>query len=302
MISIAHTIAFVRSRIAHTLLSARSRIAHTNCFRASHSTHIMIPMIVRLSSIACIALALLVAVTADLHFNPLGRSRAYQRRRVINWSCLGAAYALFYMARYTVVVVNTAHVRALLGVTEAQYGVVLLCGFWSYGCMQVVNGIALDRTGGKAGMILGARGCGGCCLAAGGVLWALGEASGALSWPYLACAALAVFNVCNMGFNTLGSLSVIKVNVAWCVRDEKRRRRSRRLPPRGSDNSARRAFFVVFARLTRVYDCRNAPSSSPSSPTRQVCVVGRRCAPPPVSPPKQGTPNASAASSRRSLV
>ena len=74
----------------------------------------------------CMVLAVVVAVAVDRLHNPLARTKAYQVRRQRNWLAIGVAYVFLYMARYSVVVINTERVRGLLGVSKGGYGIVLL--------------------------------------------------------------------------------------------------------------------------------------------------------------------------------
>lgn len=175
--------------------------------------------VLRLASSASVLVAVGSAMGADWKYNPLGRTAAYQRRRMANWLAVGWTYVCMYMARYAVVVINTEHVRAMLGVTRAGYGGVLLAGFWSYGVFQLINGHALDKAGGKTGLRLGAAGCALCCGTAGLVLYGL-RTVGDVPPATMVC-ALGVFNVCNMACNTLASLSVVKVNSAWYSKTER---------------------------------------------------------------------------------
>lgn len=130
-------------------------------------------LVLNIASASSVVFAVGAAMTADWKYNPLGRSAAYQRRRMGNWLAVGWAYVCMYMARYAVVVINTERVRHMLGVTRAGYGGVLLCGFWSYGVFQLINGHALDTAGGKTGLRLGIAGCAFWCGLAGLVLFGL---------------------------------------------------------------------------------------------------------------------------------
>ena len=167
----------------------------------------------------CMVLAVVVAVAVDRLHNPLARTKAYQVRRQRNWLAIGVAYVFLYMARYSVVVINTERVRGLLGVSKGGYGIVLLLGFWSYATFQLVNGHALDGCGGKAGLRVGTLGCGACCALAGLSLFGLRTAEHVP--PSTSLVALGVFHAANMSCNTLGSLSVVKINSTWYTKVER---------------------------------------------------------------------------------
>ena len=64
--------------------------------------------------------------------NPLGHSRAFRRRRFLNWFPLGLTYATMYMGRYNFNVVKN-DIGAWYHLDKAQMGLIATVGFWTYG-------------------------------------------------------------------------------------------------------------------------------------------------------------------------
>lgn len=155
--------------------------------------------------------ALGFAIVVDARNNPMERSNEYIKRRRRNWLVNGAAYAVFYAARYNVSIVNTAAVRDLLGVTKEEYGHVLIAGFWSYAVGQLVNGTLVDRYGGKRSLLLGGAGTM-VVNAVSAILFHGGHQT---------AKSLLALNVFNNIFQPFGSLSTVKLNTLWFTKRER---------------------------------------------------------------------------------
>ena len=111
-----------------------------------------------LASLFLVLVVLVAAIVVDVRYNPNDRTLRFRLRRVVNWLSLGLGYNCFYTARYAMTVINVPFVRARLGATHCEYGLVLTCGFWSYALFTLLNGHWLDSIGGRAGMLVGASG------------------------------------------------------------------------------------------------------------------------------------------------
>src|SRR5687767_6956318 len=70
----------------------------------------------------------------------LGHSKAFLRRRFLNWFPLGLTYALLYFGRY-----NLAALKDVKALTEANYGAIVAAGSVVYGCSFLINGPLVDR-------------------------------------------------------------------------------------------------------------------------------------------------------------
>ena len=150
-------------------------------------------------TIQCVAVALILvlAIALDLGLSAKERTTMYRLRRTANWLTAGSAYVAIYMARYAIIVVNTAHVREALGVTPSAYGALLTCGFWAYALCTVLGGGVVDHVGGRNALMLGCTGCA-----------AFLSAAGALFMVHPSFSVLLLLNMANLGCSTLGALSV----------------------------------------------------------------------------------------------
>src|SRR6185437_7082975 len=134
-------------------------------------------------------------------------SRTYRFRRFINWFLLGATYATFYMGRYNINVIKDHVEKTYLGGSQTQFGIIGLCGFWTYAMSEFVNGPLADRIGGRKAMLLGAAGAGFFNLVM-GMLFLGGFTHSLILWMSLIYGA-------NMFFQSFGAMSVVKVNAPW---------------------------------------------------------------------------------------
>jgi OPA family glycerol-3-phosphate transporter-like MFS transporter len=147
----------------------------------------------------CVVIALVIARLPKVD---VGHTRAFRRRRILNWLPLGLTYAFLYMGRYN-----------LLGLLEAkllsreEFGDIDAAGSLIYGVAFLVNGPLADRLGGRATILLAAGGAAIC----NGVIGLMINATGAPP----AFGTLMLLFSCNMYFQSFGAVSIVKVNAAW---------------------------------------------------------------------------------------
>ncbi len=152
-----------------------------------------------------IALLLVVIgfVVSRLPKVDLGHSRAFRRRRMLNWLPLGLTYAFLYMARY-----NVNQFMYVGGITEREFGNLFAVGSMTYGLSFLINGPLADYWGGRATILISAAGSAVCNAAIGYMLYTgedFGDRIGTLTVLYAA----------NMYFQSFGAVSIVKVNAAW---------------------------------------------------------------------------------------
>ena len=66
----------------------------------------------------------------------------------MNWFLLGLTYATFYMGRYNINVIKHHVETTFLGGSQTQFGIIALCGFWTYALSELINGPIADRSAG----------------------------------------------------------------------------------------------------------------------------------------------------------
>ncbi|MBU2500972.1 MFS transporter, partial [bacterium] len=151
----------------------------------------------------------------------VGHTKAYVRRRILNWLPLGLTYALLYMGRYNLKVSQYAFEEIpgpdggpLMGNTG--FGIVFMVGTIIYGVSFLINGPLTDRLGGRFSMLTGTLGA-----MVMNLIMGLGALSlmhqGPLS-GFLAANFLVVFSVlyaANMYFQSFGAVAIVKVNAPW---------------------------------------------------------------------------------------
>lgn len=149
-------------------------------------------------------LVAIAIVIARLPRAELGHTRAFRRRRLLNWLPLGLTYSFLYMGRYNLTVAKNA-----LGdqMTKADFADIFSVGTLVYGCAFLINGPLADRWGGRRTILIAAAGAAACNAAMGLVLTS-GYAGG-LRGPFMVLYAL------NMYFQSFGAVSIVKVNAHW---------------------------------------------------------------------------------------
>jgi len=138
--------------------------------------------------------------------NPLGHSRAYRTRRLMNWFPLGVTYATFYMGRYNLNV-SSKTMMDYFHLTKEQFGTIATAGFWTYALSVIVNGPLSDRIGGKKAILIGAAG-----TAAMNLIIGLLFLSG---WQTKIVVGMSLLYAVNQYFQSYGAMSIVKVNAPW---------------------------------------------------------------------------------------
>jgi OPA family glycerol-3-phosphate transporter-like MFS transporter len=124
----------------------------------------------------------------------------------MNWFPLGLTYAAMYMGRYNFNIVK-ADIGRTYHLDIAQMGLIATLGFWTYGLSVALTGPLADRIGGRKAILYGAMGAAVLNLAVG--LMFLGGYTAKLM------VSLSLLWSLNMFFQSLGALSVVKVNSTW---------------------------------------------------------------------------------------
>lgn len=81
----------------------------------------------------------------------------YRARRGLNWGVVGLLYTSYYLCRYNLSLANKA-ISDEFGFTKAQMGTIISSQLLAYACGQVLNGLLVDKLGGKRAMLIGAAG------------------------------------------------------------------------------------------------------------------------------------------------
>jgi len=177
-----------------------------------------------LGKLAPIAILLVVVGIVLFRLPPVEgvtHSKAFRRRRVMNWLPLGLTYAFLYMGRYNLKISKFAFEEmqdpmggALMG--NEDFGFILTVGFWVYGMSFLLNGPLTDRYGGKKAILLGAGGSLVANALMGAGAWSLlngGPFSDLLASNFVA--AYSVMYGLNMYFQSFGAVAIVKCNAPW---------------------------------------------------------------------------------------
>ena len=81
----------------------------------------------------------------------------YRARRGLNWGVVGLMYTSYYLCRYNLSLANKA-ISDEFGFTKAQMGTIISSSLLAYALGQVLNGLLVDKLGGKRAMLIGAVG------------------------------------------------------------------------------------------------------------------------------------------------
>lgn len=168
-----------------------------------------------------ILLAVVVFVIARLPKIDVGHTKAFRKRRVMNWLPLGLTYALLYMGRYNLKVskfsfesMQGADGNALMG--NDIFGIIFGVGTVVYGVSFLINGPLTDRFGGRFSILMGA---GGALFM--NLLMGLATLSLVHKGPgneFIAAHFTVVFSILyalNMYFQSFGAVAIVKVNASW---------------------------------------------------------------------------------------
>lgn len=71
---------------------------------------------------------------------------------------VGAMYAAYYTGRYNFLSLANKTLSTEFGWSPDQWGIIVTATLWAYAAGQIINGIRVDRRGGKRLMLLGAAG------------------------------------------------------------------------------------------------------------------------------------------------
>jgi OPA family glycerol-3-phosphate transporter-like MFS transporter len=150
-----------------------------------------------------ILILVIVVVVSRLPRVELGHSKAFVRRRLLNWLPLGLTYSFLYFGRY-----NIKQFQGI-GLTELEYGTVFGVGSMVYGLAFLINGPLTDRLGGRATILIAAAGS-----AMANMLMGYMAMSGE-TFGLSTVTAFSTVYALNMYFQSFGAVSIVKVNAAW---------------------------------------------------------------------------------------
>lgn len=131
--------------------------------------------------------------------------KGFRPRRGLNWMSIGFMYATFYMCRYNFKIASNGIREELL------FDIATLWAMWSiaYGTGQLINGLIVDKFGGKKCMLVGAVGT---------IIISLVIGFSPLvkvKWCFIALMMV------NAYFQAFGAPSFVKINAAWFRRHER---------------------------------------------------------------------------------
>lgn len=111
-------------------------------------------------------------------------------------------YTSFYLCRYNLPMANGA-ICAEFGYSKSEISDIISLAFIAYACGQLVNGLLVDRLGGKTGMLIGAAG-----TIVGNLAFGVSSFWGLL-WLFTLIRAIDGY------MQAFGAPSFIKINAAW---------------------------------------------------------------------------------------
>ncbi len=122
---------------------------------------------------------------------------------------LGAMYASYYTGRFNLLSVANKTLTAEFGWRADEWGLIINATLWAYAAGQIINGIRVDRVGGKRMMLIGAIG-----IIAVNVLLGFGMFVRTLSY-------FVVMGILLGFFQAHGAPSLVKVCANWLRMDER---------------------------------------------------------------------------------
>ncbi|MER3522779.1 MAG: hypothetical protein C4326_01590 [Ignavibacteria bacterium] len=122
---------------------------------------------------------------------------------------LGAMYAAYYTGRFNLLSVANKTLTAEFGWRADEWGLVVNATLWAYAAGQLINGIRVDRVGGRKMMLIGAFG-----IVLANVLLGLGMFVRSLSY-FIGMGVLLGF------FQAHGAPSLVKICANWLRMDER---------------------------------------------------------------------------------
>lgn len=132
----------------------------------------------------------------------------YRARRGLNWGVVGLMYTSYYLCRYNLSLANKA-ISDEFGFTKAQMGTIISSSLLAYALGQVLNGLLVDKLGGKRAMLVGATGTIVMNLA-------FGTAS---FWGLLGL--FVVLRSIDGYMQAFGASGFVKINAAWFSQKER---------------------------------------------------------------------------------
>ena len=135
----------------------------------------------------------------------------FRARRGQNWFFLGLTYASYYLCRYNLGII-APELKATLGFSNTQYGMIESARNGAYAIGQFVNGLFADRLGGKRAMTIGAIGT---------VI--LNFAFGIAAWSDISflLGTLVFIRLLDGYVQAFGAPGMVKINTAWFRRQER---------------------------------------------------------------------------------
>lgn len=155
--------------------------------------------------LACIVVFFVMTLIQN---NPMQHDIAYRRRRFINWFLLGLTYAFLYMGRYNLTVAKMALGNQM---PNDAFGMIFGVGAWVYALSFLFNGPLTDKLGGRFAILLSSFGSAFVNALMGIFLYFVLAKNCQI--PLIE--SFVVLYGLNMYFQSLGALSIIKVNAYW---------------------------------------------------------------------------------------
>jgi OPA family glycerol-3-phosphate transporter-like MFS transporter len=132
----------------------------------------------------------------------------YRQRRGLNWGVVGLMYTSYYLCRYNLSLTNKA-ISDEFGFSKAQMGTIISSALICYAIGQVLNGLLVDKLGGKRAMLVGAAGT-----------IVANIAFGAASfWGILGL--FVVIRSIDGYMQAFGASGFVKINAAWFSQKER---------------------------------------------------------------------------------
>ncbi len=132
----------------------------------------------------------------------------YRARRGLNWGVVGLMYTSYYLCRYNLSLSNKA-ISDEFGFSKAQMGTIISSALLAYAFGQILNGLLVDKLGGKRAMLIGAVGT-----------ITLNLLFGAASfWGILGL--FVVLRSLDGYLQSFGASGFVKINAAWFSQKER---------------------------------------------------------------------------------
>jgi len=140
--------------------------------------------------------------------NPMNHDQAFRSRRFFNWLFLGLTYAFLYMGRYNLTVAKMAFGDVM---TKADFGMIFGAGTLTYAFSFLINGPLTDKFGGRLSILLAAGGSSVMNAAMGILTYLIVTDRIDVNIPVI----FSILYALNMYFQSMGALSIVKVNSFW---------------------------------------------------------------------------------------